>query len=49
MPERWCLVSTENKRSKIMNATSIWKDVVSKKLNSNEFNSQFYYHKNNES
>ena len=33
--------------SKIMNAASIRKDIVSTRLNSNECNSQIYYHMNN--
>ena len=42
------LVSTENGRSKIINAASIRKDIVSTRLNSIECNSQSYYHSNNE-
>ena len=42
------LVSTENGRSKIVNAARIRKDIVSTKLNSNECDSQVYYHMNNE-
>ena len=38
------LFSTENGRSKIMNPASIRQDTVSTRLNSNECNSQFYYH-----
>ena len=42
------IVSTKNGRSKIINAVSIQKDIISTRLNSNECNLQFYYRLNNE-
>lgn len=42
------LVSTENAKFKIMNASSIRKEIVSARVNSNECSSQFYFQTNNE-
>lgn len=42
------LFSTENRKFKIMNASSIRKEIVSARLNSNECNLQFYFQTNNE-
>lgn len=40
------LFSTENRKFKIMNASSIRKEIVSARLNSNECNLQFYFQTN---
>ena len=41
------LISTENGRSKIMEAASIRKDLVAECLNSLDMDKPFYYHVNN--
>ena len=41
------LISTENGRSKIMEAASIRKDLVAERLKSLDMHKTFYYHMNN--